>query len=95
MNFHAHLFVNLQPLSVTNMFAKQLMQLHGMSADKAEAIVKIYPTPKSFFKALRQADADVTSQLLAGVIYGAKQRKIGSGISQLLTKLYAEDQICN
>nr|CAG4644796.1 EOG090X06E6 [Leptodora kindtii] len=84
-----------KPLSVTNMFAKQLMQLHGMSADKAEAIVKIYPTPKSFFKALRQADADVTSQLLAGVIYGAKQRKIGSGISQLLTKLYAEDQICN
>ncbi|KAK7103517.1 hypothetical protein V1264_018398 [Littorina saxatilis] len=34
-----------KPLTVLELFAKQLIQLHGMSADKARAIVDRYPTP--------------------------------------------------
>ena len=35
----------LQAMMVTEMFAKHLLQLHGMTADKALAITQTYPTP--------------------------------------------------
>ena len=38
-------FICLQPLTVMELFAKQLIQLWGMSAEKARAIVDKYPTP--------------------------------------------------
>lgn len=38
--------LTIQLLSVKEMFAKHLMQLKGVSAEKASAIVEQYPTPK-------------------------------------------------
>jgi len=35
----------VQPLSVSEMFAKQLMQLHGLTAEKAAAVIDKHPTP--------------------------------------------------
>ncbi|XP_057364896.1 crossover junction endonuclease MUS81-like isoform X2 [Daphnia carinata] len=82
----------LKPLSVTQMFAKQLMQLHGLSGEKAEAIVKVYPTPSSLMDALRSAGASA-STLLSCLEYGKAKRKIGLSISALLAKLYTEEHL--
>nr|SVE88643.1 EOG090X06E6 [Daphnia sinensis]SVE89268.1 EOG090X06E6 [Daphnia sinensis] len=79
-----------KPLSVTQMFAKQLMQLHGLSGEKAEAIVKVYPTPTSLMDALKSAGASA-STLLSSLEYGKAKRKIGLSISALLAKLYTEE----
>lgn len=81
-----------QPLSVTQMFAKQLMQLNGLSGDKAEAIVKRYPTPYLLIEAL-QAAGSSASTLLASIEYGKSKRKIGSLISGHLAKLYGQEQL--
>nr|SVE74732.1 EOG090X06E6 [Daphnia carinata] len=81
-----------KPLSVTQMFAKQLMQLHGLSGEKAEAIVKVYPTPSSLMDALRSAGASA-STLLSCLEYGKAKRKIGLSISALLAKLYTEEHL--
>jgi len=40
--------LSLQPLSISEMFAKQLMQLHGLTAEKAAAVVDKYSTPKAY-----------------------------------------------
>jgi hypothetical protein len=75
------------------MFAKQLMQLHALSADKAEAIIKIYPSPYVLMEALKAAGSSA-STLLASLEYGkAKRNKIGLTISSLLSKLYTEDRL--
>nr|SVE79496.1 EOG090X06E6 [Daphnia magna] len=81
-----------KPLSVTQMFAKQLMQLHGLSGEKAEAIVKVYPTPSSLMDALKSAGASA-STLLSCLEYGKAKRKIGLSISALLAKLYTEEHL--
>ena len=36
----------LQVMTVSEVFAKQLMQLSGVSPDKAAAILDKYPTPR-------------------------------------------------
>ena len=74
------------------MFAKQLMQLSGLSGEKAEAIVKHYPTPGLLTDAFKAAGSSA-STLLANVEFGKSKRKIGLSISALLAKLYTEDHL--
>ncbi len=81
-----------QPLSVTMMFAKQLMQLNGLSGEKAEAIVKHYPTPSLLIDAFKAAGPSANT-LLANIEFGKSKRKIGLSISTLLAKLYTESQL--
>ena len=88
--FHSTFCFLMQPLSVTNMFAKQLMQLNGLSVEKAEAIVKVYPTPTALMAAFRTAGTDA-SQLLSKIECGKNsKRTIGPTISQTLAKLYTQ-----
>jgi hypothetical protein len=39
------LICGFQPLTVLELFAKQLIQVWGVSAEKAKAIVDKFPTP--------------------------------------------------
>ena len=45
---HTHLYVcimGIQALSITEMFARQLMQISGVGMEKAAAIIEAYSTP--------------------------------------------------
>ena len=46
--FFLLLFVCAQVMTVSEIFAKQLMQLNGVSPDKAVAILEKYSTPKRY-----------------------------------------------
>nr|CAG4647054.1 EOG090X06E6 [Megafenestra aurita]SVE92395.1 EOG090X06E6 [Megafenestra aurita] len=81
-----------KPLSVTQMFAKQLMQLSGLSGDKAKAIVQHYPTPSLLIEALKAAGSSAPS-LLASVEYGKSKKKLGFVISGHLAKLYTASRL--
>ncbi|XP_014251072.1 crossover junction endonuclease MUS81 [Cimex lectularius] len=70
--------------TVKEMFLKQLIQLHGMSVDKALAIVDIYPNPKSLITAFLSSGP----LLLANIEYGLLNRKIGPVISRVLHSFY-------
>ncbi|XP_053998116.1 crossover junction endonuclease MUS81 [Hylaeus anthracinus] len=72
---------------VSEMFIRQLLQLKGISIDKAFAIVECYPTPRTLFDAVQESDCNAES-LLSSIQFGSKKRLIGAGISKTLYQLY-------
>nr|CAB3264088.1 crossover junction endonuclease MUS81-like [Phallusia mammillata] len=70
-------------LTVTEMFIKLLMQIHGMSYDKAKAITILYPTPKTLFDAYRNClSSKEKEELLSKVKTGLLQRNMGINLSR-------------
>lgn len=84
-----HLGFKFQPLSISNMLAKQLIQLHGLSAEKAQGIVLQYPTPAKLIDALENAGSNA-AMLLANIEYGKAKKKIGPTLGALLAKHYTK-----
>ncbi|XP_076393272.1 mus81 structure-specific endonuclease subunit isoform X2 [Megachile rotundata] len=64
---------------VNQMFVRHLLQLKGMSVDKASAIVERYPTPRKLIDAYQMSDCNA-ELLLANIEYGNKKSLIGPTI---------------
>ncbi|XP_041351019.1 crossover junction endonuclease MUS81-like isoform X2 [Gigantopelta aegis] len=76
-------------LTVHEMFGKQLIQLHGMSADKAKAIVDQYPTVMHLYDAYSSCHTDKEREsLLANIKVGKLGRNMGIGQSRQICHLY-------
>nr|KAF6325113.1 MUS81 structure-specific endonuclease subunit [Myotis myotis] len=75
--------------SVREVFARQLMQVRGVSGEKAAALVDRYSTPASLLAAY---DACATPKeqemLLSTVKCGQLQRNLGPALSRTLSQLY-------
>ncbi|XP_008145163.2 crossover junction endonuclease MUS81 isoform X1 [Eptesicus fuscus] len=75
--------------SVREVFARQLMQVRGVSGEKAAALVDRYSTPASLLAAY---DACATPReqemLLSTVKCGQLQRNLGPALSRTLSQLY-------
>ncbi|EFB26204.1 hypothetical protein PANDA_004782, partial [Ailuropoda melanoleuca] len=75
--------------SVREVFARQLMQVRGVSGEKAAAIMDQYSTPASLLAAY---DACATPKeqemLLSTVKCGQLQRNLGPALSKTLSQLY-------
>ncbi|XP_057584414.1 crossover junction endonuclease MUS81 isoform X2 [Hippopotamus amphibius kiboko] len=78
-----------QAQSVREVFARQLMQVRGVSGEKAAALVERYSTPASLLAAY---DACATPKeqetLLSTVKCGPLQRNLGPALSRTLSQLY-------
>ncbi|KAM9510692.1 crossover junction endonuclease MUS81 isoform 2-T2 [Guaruba guarouba] len=78
------------PQTVGDVFARQLLQLGGVSGGRAGAILRRFPTPASLMAAYsacpepRQREA-----LLSTVPCGALQRNLGPALSRSLAQLYS------
>lgn len=70
---------------------KQLLQLKGVSVDKALAIVDKYPTPHSLMSAYKEVGAKEGEKLLSTITYGKLSKKIGLVISRTLYQLYTQE----
>ncbi|XP_050580499.1 crossover junction endonuclease MUS81 isoform X4 [Bombus affinis] len=77
---------------VNQMFVRQLLQLKGMSIDKALAIVEHYPTPRLLVEAFQKSDCN-GELLLATIEFGDKKRLIGSVISKTIYQLYMKKDL--
>lgn len=76
-------------LTLTDLFAKQLMQIRGVSAEKAAAIVRIYKTPRALVQAYQeQSDEVERSQLLCNIKVGKSQRRLGLSLSRRIALFY-------
>ncbi|XP_076632122.1 mus81 structure-specific endonuclease subunit [Colletes latitarsis] len=73
--------------NVSQMFIRHLLQLKGISIDKAFAIVEHYPTPQILFNALQKSDCNRDS-LLSNIEFGDKKRLLGTAISKTIYQLY-------
>lgn len=69
------------------MFIRQLLQLSGMSVEKAIAVVDKYPTPKLLQLAYLNCTVN-GEKLLSTIQYGNQNRKIGIVISKTIYQLF-------
>ncbi|KOC60220.1 Crossover junction endonuclease MUS81 [Habropoda laboriosa] len=76
---------------VSQMFVRQLLQLKGISVDKALAIVERYPTPRVLIEAFQNSDCN--ESLLAKIEFGDKKRLIGPIISKTIYQLYTKKNL--
>lgn len=75
--------------SVNETFAKQLLQISGLSAEKALAISSMYKTPACLFEAYDNcAMTSDKEKLLAKLKYGKLERNLGPVLSKQIHQLY-------
>ncbi|XP_054609612.1 crossover junction endonuclease MUS81 [Dunckerocampus dactyliophorus] len=75
--------------TVREAFARQLMQVSGLSGDKAAAILENYSTPQSLLKAYEKCKSEAEKEkLLSTIQYGRLNRNLGPALSRTLYQLY-------
>ncbi|XP_053485163.1 crossover junction endonuclease MUS81 isoform X2 [Ictalurus furcatus] len=75
--------------TVKEVFARQLMQISGISGDKAAAILEHYSTVSSLLNAYNQCSTDTEREkLLSSIKYGRLKRNIGPALSRTVYQLY-------
>ncbi|RZC37608.1 crossover junction endonuclease MUS81 [Asbolus verrucosus] len=71
------------------MFIRQLLQIKGMSLDKALAVVEKYPTPKHLRLAYKETDQAQGEKLLSCIKYGTLKKNVGQVLSQIVYQLFS------
>ncbi|XP_051920219.1 crossover junction endonuclease MUS81 isoform X2 [Hippocampus zosterae] len=75
--------------TVREAFARQLMQVSGLSADKAAAILERYNTPHSLLAAYDECASEAGKEkLLSTIRCGRLNRNLGPALSRTLYQLY-------
>ncbi|XP_062821269.1 crossover junction endonuclease MUS81 [Anolis carolinensis] len=75
--------------TVREVFARQLLQLSGISGDKATALLDRFPTPASLRDAFAACpSSQAQEQMLSGTKCGKLQRNLGPVLSKSLAQLY-------
>jgi len=77
-------------LTLTDLFAKQLLQFPYCTSEKVAAIVGVYSTPKRLREVLETVELDKRGDFLKNMEYGTKRRKIGPALSRIVCKFYSE-----
>ncbi|KAJ8956768.1 hypothetical protein NQ314_006642 [Rhamnusium bicolor] len=77
-----------KPLKVSDLFVKMLIQIKGMSVDRAIAIVQQYPTPTILRKAYEDNTGIKGEKLLAQIQFGDYKKTIGPVLSKTVYQLF-------
>ncbi|XP_060108228.1 crossover junction endonuclease MUS81 isoform X2 [Heteronotia binoei] len=78
-----------KPQTVNEVFARQLMQISGISGEKAAAILERYKTPASLLAAYATCKTvSEKEQLLSSIRCGKLRRNLGPVLSKTLAQLY-------
>lgn len=75
-------------MKTTDFFVKQLLQLKGMSIERALAIVEKYPTPLLLKLAYEQKTAAEGEKMLSSIQFGKLRKNVGPVISKTIFQLY-------
>lgn len=83
----------LRNFKIRDLFLRQLLQLKTLSLDKAMAILKYYPTPRSLLVAYENCISEQDGEkLLANIEFGKLKKTIGPMISKTIFQLYNSKQ---
>lgn len=75
--------------TVREVFARQLMQISGVSGDKAAAVLEHYSTVSSVLQAYDKCSSETEKEkLLSSVKYGKLKRNLGPALSRTIYQLY-------
>ncbi|XP_045535916.1 crossover junction endonuclease MUS81 [Papilio machaon] len=81
--------VKNKPLTVTETFIKILLQLKGVSVEKALAITSKYTTPHSLISAYKVCSQKEGEFLLANLKHGELNRNVGPTVSKTIYQLFS------
>ncbi|XP_013173186.1 PREDICTED: crossover junction endonuclease MUS81 [Papilio xuthus] len=81
--------VKNKPLTVTETFIKILLQLKGVSVEKALAITSKYTTPHSLISAYKICSQKEGEFLLANLKHGELSRNVGPTVSKTIYQLFS------
>lgn len=84
----------IRNFKVQEIFVRQLLQLKGVSVEKALAIVEKYPTPTLLKREYDKLGVQ-GEKLLAGITFGPLKRSIGQVISRTIYQLYTINDFNN
>ncbi|XP_021370598.1 crossover junction endonuclease MUS81-like isoform X2 [Mizuhopecten yessoensis] len=85
--------VKSKALTVREMFGKQLIQLNGMSAEKAKAVTDKYHTPSLILEAYDNCvSVKDKENLLSNIKSGKAMRNLGQNLSKQIYQLYCTKQ---
>jgi crossover junction endonuclease MUS81 len=77
-------------LTISDLFAKQLIQFNQCTSEKAAAVVNLFSTPKKLKCALDRQLTSNRAHLLKNIEYGNKKRKIGPALSKAICGFYTD-----
>ncbi|GAM25290.1 hypothetical protein SAMD00019534_084650 [Acytostelium subglobosum LB1] len=78
-------------IGLGELFAIQIMQIGGCTADRAAAIVALYPTPLALILAYAKLkDQQAKKTMLSNIRFGKQNKKIGNAISELICSVYCD-----
>lgn len=80
--------VKNKPLTVKEAFIKLLLQLKGVSVEKALAITNVYNTPKLLIKEYEKHNQKEGEKLLANLKYGDSNRNVGPSVSKAIHSFF-------
>lgn len=76
------------------MFARHLLQLHGMSVEKVQAVVKEYSTPSMLLSSYEKCNSKTNQEkLLSELSCGSSSRTLGPVLSKTLCMFYNNDAL--
>lgn len=80
-----------KPLTVTETFIKLLLQLKGVSVEKALAITEAYKTPRLLMKEYEKCSKKEGEMLLANLKRGDLNRNVGPSTSKSIYQFFVWD----
>ncbi|XP_063614741.1 crossover junction endonuclease MUS81-like isoform X1 [Penaeus indicus] len=87
--------VKNRQLEVREMFAKHLLQIHGVSVDKARAVVDKFGTPRQLMEAYKNVtSSEVGENMLANLKCGKAGRNLGTVLSATIYRMYSNKILC-
>lgn len=77
---------------MSDLFIKMLLQINGMSVEKAVAVVKVYPTPMLLRQAYLTSTPSEGEKLLSKVTFGEFDKTIGNVLSKIVYDLFTREK---
>ncbi|KAL5008151.1 hypothetical protein ScPMuIL_013732 [Solemya velum] len=88
--------VKNKDLTASELFGKQLIQLYGMSAERAKAVIEVYPTLSNLISAYDSCSTEKEREnMLSSIKCGKSGRGLGMVQSRMIYQLYCtEGALC-
>ncbi|CAH0558741.1 unnamed protein product [Brassicogethes aeneus] len=78
-------------ITVKDLFIKSLLQIRGMSVEKALAIVEKYPSPRMLFEEYKLISESSGEKLLANLQFSSSKKNLGAVLSKTVYQLFTSN----
>lgn len=91
----SELFSKSRALILRDVYAKMLLTIRGLSAEKVDEIIRLYPTHSHLMRAFEEAEKEgpkVAKNLISDKVSGYGRKKIGPALSEKIRQVYRDER---